>query len=302
MNQILYVGKDNKSVNINKVIRFFAIFIILFAICLIANGSYGMYQTAQYSSAENIPTVYMDRVSDEVILRVEDNIPISELIYSWNKGEKTILLPNSKIVEERIPLLNENCVLNIQVVDKRGKKTDFKQEWNIEGLDIQKPTIEVQTDERQQTIIIYAKDETEMSYITYKWNDEEPKKVYVSRTNKLEIQKQIDMQIGENVLEIEAVDSSGNTAKENKKIIISSAPKIKLTKNDDKLHIVIEDEIGLQSVEVNVNGKIYKGEDINKNLLKLKITLSRGNNVISIKAVNKNGIEGKDIKEIEYIP
>ena len=261
-----------------------------------------MYQSAQDASTENIPVVYMDRISDEIVLRVEDSIPVSELIYSWNKGEKTILLPNSKTVEERIPLLNENCVLNVQVVDKKGKKTNFMKEWLVEGLDIQRPTIEVQTDERQQTILIYAKDETEMSYITYKWNDEEPKRINVGNTNKQEIQKQINMQIGENVLEIEAVDSSGNTTKENKKIIISAAPKIKLTKNEDKLQILIEDELGIQSVEVNVNGKIYKGDDINKNQLKLKISLSRGNNVISIKAVNKEGIEGKDIKEIEYIP
>lgn len=38
----------------------------------------------------------MDRVNNTIVIKAEDNIEISKLIYSWNKGEETILLPNSK--------------------------------------------------------------------------------------------------------------------------------------------------------------------------------------------------------------
>ena len=302
MNQILFTGSDKKDIDIANVIKFFSICIIIFGVMMITGGSYGMYKNAQATSTDNIPTVYMERISDEVVIKVENNINISELIYSWNNGEKTILLPESKTVEERIPLLNEDCVLNLQVVDKNGKKTSFTQEWKIEGIDIQRPIIEIQTDERQRIIIINAKDETQIDYITYKWNDEQEIRVEANVQNNKEIQKKIDMIIGENTLEIKAIDKAGNTIIEKKKIIISSTPKIKLRKDKDKLYITIEDEIGLQKVVVNVNGKEYSGDNLDRNSINLKVTLSEGNNIISISAINKNGIEGKDIKEIEYKP
>lgn len=302
MNQIVFTGNDKKDIDIANVIKFFSICIILFGIMMITGGAYGMYKNAQATSTDNIPTVYMERISDEVLIKVENNINISEFIYSWNNGEKTILLPDSKTVEEKIPLLNENCVLNVQVVDQNGKKTSFTQEWEIEGIDIQKPVIKIQTDERQRIIIVDAKDETQIEYITYKWNDDQEIKVEANAQNNKEIQKKIDMEIGENTLEIKAVDKAGNTVIEKKKIIISSTPKIKLRKDKDKLYITIEDEIGLQKIVVNVNGKEYSGDDLNRNSVNLKVPLVEGNNIISITATNKNGIEGKDIKEIEYKP
>ena len=302
MNQIIFTGTDKKNVDIVNVIKFFSICIIVFGITLITGGSYAMHKKSQETSTENIPNVYMERISDEILIKVENTVTISEFIYSWNNGEKTILLPDSKTLEEKIPLLNENCVLNIQIVDKNGKKTNFTQEWDIEGIDMQKPIIEVQTDERERTIIIHAKDETEIDYITYRWNDNEEIKVNVNSQNKKEIQKKINMEIGDNTLEITAVDKSGNKTTEKKKIIISSAPKIKLKKEKNKLHIAIEDDMGLEKVTVNINGKEYSGDNLDRKSIKLAVPLNEGNNIISITAINKNDIESKDIKEIEYIP
>ena len=98
MNQILYVGenKGNGPIAIKSIVKFFAIVIIAFGIILIGKGSYAIYKNIEINSGDNIPVVYMDRVNNTVVIKAEDNIEISKLIYSWNKGEETILLPNSK--------------------------------------------------------------------------------------------------------------------------------------------------------------------------------------------------------------
>ena len=147
MNQILYVGenKGNGPIAIKSIVKFFAIIIIAFGIILIGKGSYAIYKNIEINSGDNIPVVYMNRVNNTVVIKAEDNIEISKLIYSWNKGEETILLPNSKKVEEVVLLPNENSVLNVTIVDTKGKETKFMQEWNIEGTDIRKPEIEITT-------------------------------------------------------------------------------------------------------------------------------------------------------------
>ena len=133
MNQILYIGenKGNGPKAIKSIVKFFAIVIIVFGIILIGKGSYAIYKNIEINSGDNIPVVYMDRVNNTVVIKAEDNIEISKLIYSWNKGEETILLPNSKKVEEVVLLPNENSVLNVTIVDTKGKETKFMQEWNI---------------------------------------------------------------------------------------------------------------------------------------------------------------------------
>ena len=130
MNQILYVGenKRNGPKAIKSIVKFFAIVIIVFGIILIGKGSYAIYKNIEINSGDNIPVVYMNRVNNTVVIKAEDNIEISKLIYSWNKGEETILLPNSKKVEEVVLLPNENSVLNVTIVDTKGKENDGKGE------------------------------------------------------------------------------------------------------------------------------------------------------------------------------
>ena len=201
MNQILYVGenKGNGPKAIKSIVKFFAIVIIVFGIILMGKGSYAIYKNIEINSGDNIPVVYMDRVNNTVVIKAEDNIEISKLIYSWNKGEETILLPNSKKVEEVVLLPNENSVLNVTIVDTKGKETKFMQEWNIEGTDIRKPEIEITTDEDIRKITIIARDETEINYLIYKWNEEEEIKINATENDKLKIQETIDMILGENI-------------------------------------------------------------------------------------------------------
>ena len=302
MNQILYVGenKRNGPKAIKSIVKFFAIVIIVFGIILIGKGSYAIYKNIEINSGDNIPVVYMNRVNNTVVIKAEDNIEISKLIYSWNKGEETILLPNSKKVEEVVLLPNENSVLNVTIVDTKGKETKFMQEWNIEGTDIRKPEIEITTDEDIRKITIIARDETEINYLIYKWNEEEEIKINATENDKLKIQETIDMILGENKLTVKAVDKNGNTETLEKTIIISSKPVIAIKQSNGKLAVTINDEVGIKKVTLNINGQTYGGNYSGKKQLKLNVTLKKGNNTISITAINESDLEQKVVREFTY--
>lgn len=302
MNQILYVGenKGNGPIAIKNIVKFFAIVIIAFGIILIGKGSYAIYKNIEINSGDNIPVVYMDRVNNTVVIKAEDNIEISKLIYSWNKGEETILLPNSKKVEEVVLLPNENSVLNVTIVDTKGKETKFMQEWNIEGTDIRKPEIEITTDEDIRKITIIARDETEINYLIYKWNEEEEIKINATENDKLKIQETIDMILGENKLTVKAVDKNGNTETLEKTIIISSKPVIAIKQSNGKLAVTINDEVGIKKVTLNINGQTYGGNYSGKKQLKLNVPLKKGNNTISITAINESDLEQKVVREFTY--
>lgn len=302
MNQILYVGenKENGPIAIKSIVKFFAIVIIVFGIILIGKGSYAIYKNIEINSGDNIPVVYMDRVNNTVVIKAEDNIEISKLIYSWNKGEETILLPNSKKVEEVVLLPNENSVLNVTIVDTKGKETKFMQEWNVEGIDIRKPEIEITTDEDIRKITIIARDETEINYLIYKWNEEEEIKINATENDKLKIQETIDMILGENKLTVKAVDKNGNTETLEKTIIISSKPVIAIKQSNGKLAVTINDEVGIKKVTLNINGQTYGGNYSGKKQLKLNVPLKKGNNTISITAINESDLEQKVVREFTY--
>ena len=304
MNQILYVGdnKNNGPVAVKSVIKFFAIVIIIFGIILIGEGTYSMYKGIVANSGNNIPTVYMNRVNDTVVIKAENNIEIAKLIYSWNKGEETVLLPNNKAVEEVVLLPNENSILNVTIVDIKGKETKFMQQWNIEGIDIKKPEMEIATDDSSRKITIIARDETQIDYLIYKWNNEAETRVNGTERNKLEIQKTIDMKLEENKLTVTAVDKNGNTNTLEKTIIISSKPTIAVKQSNSKIHIVINDEVSIKTVSININGQVYAGEYEAKKQLKLNVPLKQGNNTVSITVTNESGLEQKVVREFIYKP
>ena len=304
MNQILYVGdnKNNGPVAVKSVIKFFAIVIIIFGIILIGEGTYSMYKGIVANSGNNIPTVYMNRVNDTVVIKAENNIEIAKLIYSWNKGEETVLLPNNKAVEEVVLLPNENSILNVTIVDIKGKETKFMQQWNSEGIDIKKPEMEIATDDSSRKITIIARDETQIDYLIYKWNNEAETRVNGTERNKLEIQKTIDMKLGENKLTVTAVDKNGNTNTLEKTIIISSKPTIAVKQSNSKIHIVINDEVSIKTVSININGQVYAGEYEAKKQLKLNVPLKQGNNTVSITVTNESGLEQKVVREFIYKP
>lgn len=314
MNQILVTEKKKKNkktssgpIEIKGIVRFFAVFIMLFGIVLASEGSYALYKEIDESRPENIPTLTLTRDGDTLLLKVEHNTEISKVNYRWNNGEQNSIPEGTTYVEEEILLPDGNNVLNITVVDMKNREYQFVKEYNLEGVDITKPNIDVtQTEEGTANISIVASDETAMQEMTYKINEEQEVSIQATELEQKEIIKDITLPEGQNTLTVVAKDSTGNITTYEKQIIVSSKPTIEIVSQEGNvITLKISDKYGLKDVIVNLNGKVYESRNIdqnpniNKNEIYVPLELQNGNNVLSIEVLNVNGLQGTASTQIQ---
>lgn len=315
MNQILVTEKKKKNkktsrgpIEIKGIVRFFAVFIMLFGIVLAGEGSYALYKEIDESKPENIPNLTLTRDGDTIILQVEHNKEISKINYRWNDGEENSIPEGTTYVEEEILLPDGNNVLNITVIDMKNREYQFIKEYNLEGVDITKPNIEVtQTEEGTANISIVASDETAITEMTYKINDEQEVTVQATEDGQKEITQDITLPEGQNTLTVVARDTTDNVTTYEKQIIVSSKPTIEIVSQEgNTITLKISDKYGLKDVIVNLNGKVYSSRDIdqnpnvNKNEIYVPLELQSGNNVLSIEVTNVNGLKGSASTQLQH--
>lgn len=296
MNQILYSGGKKEKNNITKIVKAFCIIIIVFSLFFIVQGTYALVtkdsKTKIGAKSDSTPNVNVTSQGGKAILDISHSKGISKVEYSWNDGEKTSIDENNKTqIKEELVVPNGDCVLNITIVDSDGIETKCEKKFEYDpSTDVTLPEINIKAVPGK--ITIEAKDNVEMSYITYKWNDEQENKVEVSGDDKTKITQEIEVKKGRNTLTIVAVDKNGNSKKEEKDILGASKPKISVGKSGGKLVIKVTDDDEVTKVEYNLNGTDYTKENTNENKKEFEIrqALQQGENKITIKAYNKSGL------------
>lgn len=311
MNQILTTekkkDKQKKSsgpIDIKGIVRFFAIIIAIFGIALIGEGSYAVYREAEDRNPENMPTVTIGRLNDTAILYVEHSVEISKISYSWNNGEETVLPEGGLTAQEVILLPNQNSVLNITIEDMNGKRVNYQKEYYLEGMDITKPSIQVEVTDGSRKMIITAVDETEIAYIAYQWEGEDQVTVEATSQGQTEITQEIDLTPGTRKINIIAEDTNGNIEQIEKEIVATtSEPTMQLIQRAGEIIIEASDEDGIQEVRLNLNGKQYANQ-INgeKNIQLGPVQLQEGNNTILVEVTNISGYTKRASTELQYTP
>ena len=314
MNQILMV--ENKSKNkkkarkssgpaeIKSVIKFFAIVIIVFGLFIIGHSSYAMYISSKGNNVENLPQISISRVNDSLIVNVQSEYIVDKFKYNWTNSEQTSISEGVSSFEEEIILPNETDILTIIIEDETGRAITYTREIYLDGVDIVKPTIDLEQGEGF-SVRLTARDETQIEYITYKIDEGEEIRVDKNNIEDKTIEYAItEIPRGEHTLYVTAVDSSGNVESIEKPIIVSSdRPTIKNLSIDQeagKIMIEAADVDGIQSIEVNLNGAVYKMDDVNRTEATFSLNLVEGTNTISIKLTNVNGLSAEGATEFNY--
>ncbi|MCI9413176.1 MAG: hypothetical protein HFJ31_01470 [Clostridia bacterium] len=313
MNQILAIENRKKepkqkkqssgrAIETRGIVRFFAIVIIIFGLVLIGEGSYAMYKEAADKNPANMPKVMVSREGDKVIVSVEHTTEISKVIYSWNNGEATEVPQGGITAYEEILLPNQNSILNITIEDMKGKKAYYQKEYIVEGMDITKPTINIQVEDGSQKMIITAEDETAIKYLSYQWEGEEVVREEATLDTQTKIEKEINLTPGTKKITIIAEDTSGNREQIEKEIIATtSKPKMQLIRNGREFIIEATDEDGITEIKLNLNGKQYVNPVNNEKYIKIgPALLQDGNNTILVEVTNINGYTEKAATEIKY--
>ena len=314
MNQILMVENRNKKnkknnrssgpVEINNIIRFFAITIIIFAIFIISHSSYAIYRDSKGNNTDNLAQISISRINDTLIVDVNSEYIIDKFKYNWLNSTQTSVMEGMTNFQEEIILPNGNDVLTIILEDETGRAVTYTKEIFLEGVDILKPTIDI-SQGQGSSIRITATDETQIEYITYRIDDGEEIRVNKNNEDDTRIEYAVtDLPRGEHTLYVTAVDSSGNFETDENPVIVSSdRPTITgLSIDNENGRIIIEaaDVDGIASIEVNLNGAVYRMEDVNRTEATFSLNLQEGTNTISIKITNVNGLTAEGATEFNY--
>lgn len=309
MNQILdYTPNNNssKSEKSDKVVRIFAILLIIFALILICVVGYGMFFNNNKEDVVNEIThakISVEQDEEHAVIEVTHDKEISKLIYSWNTSSERIVSGKGKYMEETIDVPAGNNTLHVKVVDENGIETTYDEEmYSKQGVDIINPVIELNvTDDKKLKITVT--DETALDFVTYRWNDSEEKEIYAEEGSK-KIETEIEILRGENNLTIVAVDASQNTTTEKKSFTGLTKPVIVVTLSADGSSIDIKatHENGIKSVAYKFNNVDYD-VDIGEgtpNSIEFPQKLEIGYNRIIITVKSVDGIETTFDGECNY--
>ena len=280
LNQILFINdKKGNGTDINKIIKFFAIVLIIFGLTIVGQGSYAIAKKSKEKNS--IPDLSVQNLYDgNISIIAVHNKEIDFITYSWNNEEQEeIGGAGRKEIEETIPAKGGINILKVTVVDIDGKSNVFEEQFTIE--DVKEPELDL--DITGSKIKVIAIDETAISYITYRWNDED--EVKVEAEDEIEIIEEIDIREGTNKITIVAVDTNNNMTEEEQEIKGLSKPKIDAWKEDAQLILKITHDQGIGKIKVKFNGEEseYGSDKTNNNKeITLKFNLKQGDNHVDV--------------------
>ena len=314
MNQILYVQEkqNNHSLNTKKIVLFFAVCLILFGVVLLGEGIYYIYQNKinekvvpQSSDGNNTqippPNIVLTQTEDnKVIINIQSTVAISHLIYSWNnESAQTIEETGKTNIEEIIDIPIGENVLNLSVIDSNGNETKESKSFVV---DLTKPVIELYSVGNNIKISVVS--ETELSYITYRWNLEEEKREDMTiYENKKNFEKTIEIPKGQNTLKIVAVDINQNESEKSQEIKGVTKAKTNVIKVDNYLEFTVVGEENIKTVEFTINGKAYVmntdtfGET---NTVRYKVPMIEGMNYLKIVSTTQSDAVDTTTWKYEY--
>ena len=322
MNQILdYSPNKNSGGNssrTDKIVRFFAVLLILFAICLLAVGGYGYFKknVEKKQDLSNVPpraNISVEQDDADIIIKIDHVKAIKEVIYGWD-DQKTLTKKGETIQNNQftIPAVAGEHTLHIKVVDIDDVETSYEEVISSSsGEDKMNPTIDMklvdseENGQKTKKIKIIASDETAMDYVTYRWNSEEETKIEVTDENPKEIEFEIDIPHGQNNLIVVAVDKGNNSSSQPKEFTGVTRPDVKINVSADRTYVDVtcSHENGLKSIEGSINDQPFQAEvpEDNSKELTFQLPLADGVNKITIKAVSVDNTEANIEKEIENV-
>lgn len=302
MNQILSTSmpmndkKKNKGGNaiaIGNIIKFFGIAILIFGTLLIGVGVYSMTQNQvkQKDVSADATISIEDKTDNTILLKIISQNNIDRVEYSWNDGEEDVLYGNNgKYLEKEIDVPSGSNTLNVLVVDVNGKETTYEKQYERES--------DIKFEVSGNKIRITYDGDTMISYMTYRWDEEDEKRVEIQDKS---IDEEIDALKGLHTLTVVVVDENNNTDTKQQKINGVSKPKVEVTVDDQKEHFVIkasdEDKISKFSFRLNQDdSQEYEMDIEDKDFKELQyilpdsLKLKPGENTIEVTVYNANGV------------
>ena len=279
----------NDKASINSILRVFAIFIMLFGVALIGNSVYGIINSMP-EQRDNI-SVSAENIGSKATIKITGEKPIKQLVYKWGQGQETVVPGNGTIqLSLTLEIPKGNNILNMTVTDYYGNTQDFQKQYINEKNG---PTIEIPSTTGNMLNIV-VKDDKEVAYITYRWNNEAETRIDMDPTqaDKMTLQTSIPAIKGENTLTIVAVDNDGNRETKTETIKGANGPTFTVTTEGNNIVINAKDEEGIGKISITVDGVTTDTGDtpINEKEITAQQEITPGTHTITITVTNLSGL------------
>jgi len=279
-----------------KIIIFFSIAILIFALAII--GVYA-YKISKKEEEQPIgkPKLSLEQAEDEVKIIAKAEAGISKIIYIWNDEEANEVEMNGRTRhEESLEIPEGQSKLEVKVIDQNGEEIETSKEFYIEEKE--KPTIEIDDSIGNGKVKITAIDQNNtIKYITYKWNDEEETTIEAEDENQTSLEMTIDVKRGKNTLTVTAVNGLAEAETIEKIFNGVNNPIIEVTKDVDKLYMKITHDMGFKKIVFTVNGQefvydeTFPSYNIEQKEVAYKFNLVEGENTVIIHAISTEDTE-----------
>ncbi len=300
MNQILSVEQpktkkkkaNSGPVEINKIVRFFAIAMIIFGLVITGSASYAFYKGTKSGNSQAKPTIYVEDLSDSQLkLQVTHNKPLEKVTYSWNDQDPVDLNANGKrSVEQTIEIPTGENTLYVYAVDQEGREISYPKTYTRQG------NIDINFEVDGSNLKITASGKTEISYMTYRWDDGDEQRINI---NSIQTEQSVEIPKGQHKLTVAVVDTNNNTETKEQEVKGVTKPKLEIT-TDGAANFVINasDDEGISRVEFIINEtekyaldltKVYSSADERKTL-NYSYPLHDGENKLEVTVYNDSGI------------
>lgn len=290
-------GMNNGKTPVSdKIIKVFALLMVILAIALIASGVMSLLKnkkdenTQKEEASKVAPKVEaeilaeLDEITGKVKITINNSIPITKMLYSWDEEHDNVVAGEKQTSLEAETLApSGKHVLHIQVTDEENNKTtkEFTFDSAI-GIDSEKPKITLSVTEDKK-LSVKATDDTSISYVTYTWNQDETVTMTPEEEGTKEYEFELDIPVGKNTIVVFAVDGSeeGNATTASKVLEGVEKPTIEpmfLDREGKTLQITVKHGRGVKEISYTLNGQLYTWADEPQTELSFEIQSAEGHN------------------------
>jgi len=226
MNQILYTGgkkNKNKPTETQKIVIFFVIFMIIFAICAIVIGANLLTKVKTGDAGSNVagsnttteePTKSDIKIQFEpelgtIKVNVESSQNLKSVSYWWDEEEPTLIETSETKYELKVSSKQGIHKLNVKVIDEN----EYEKAETRTVIGDSEPELKIATD-GVSNYVITAKDDTELDRIEIDLNG----KKEVIKVNDKQIEYKIAIPQGDSIISVTAYNLNGISVNKKAKI------------------------------------------------------------------------------------
>lgn len=282
------VYKEKSVIEINKIVIFLAISILILGICIIAGSIYAKDKINKNIEENATPVVNFNFNEDESSVDISVHHPkgITQVIYTLNnQDEKVIEGNNQQDIKTTVKLDGGKNKIVVKATDEMNHLVEYEQEYTVGNL------AQIDLNNVDNAVKLTVTSIEKIKTVSYKWDDEQEKVIEVNST---QYSERIIVPVGKHTLKIEVIDDKGIKTEKTQVVIGAKVPEIKvqaIKKLDGNVYysISIKDEVILKNVKITLNDEEKVNIDVNSSEYTTEIVLQKGfDNKLIIEASNEN--------------